>query len=165
MASGEILDPLENKSIAYSTILKETLYSAIPLHQFLDITRFSKFPNSRENIKTRCKNNFERFKGNYFILFLVCLAVFLLRELRALLLVGLWLFYFYICDNFPDSISFNNITVQKKYFLWFSIFVSGLFLLLFNGIVIGLSFTSVVFLSTSCAHMLFYKDVEDVEEV
>lgn len=165
MASGEILDPLDTKSTAYSSILKETLLSAVPLHQFLDITRFGKLPNTRENIKTRCKNNFEKFKGNYFILFLVCLAVFLLRELRALLLVGLWMFYFYIYDNFPDAINFNNITIQKKYFLWFCIFVSVLFLLLFNGIVIGLAFTSTVFLITSCAHMLFYKDVEDVEEV
>ncbi|KRH92315.1 Prenylated rab acceptor 1 protein [Pseudoloma neurophilia] len=168
MVQGEILDPMDSKSstCSYTSIIKDTLFSAVPLHQFLDITKFSKPPKSRENIKTRCKNNFEKFKGNYFILFLICLAVFLLRELRALLLLSLWVFYFYICDNFPDVIYLNNnMSIQRHYFFYFCIFISAIFLFMFHGIIIGLAFTSAVFLTITCLHMLFYKDVEDVEEL
>lgn len=171
MVHGEILDRVDMKPATYTELIKSTLMSTVNIQQFFDISHFANIPRSREGIKNRLRINSEKFKGNYFIILLLCLGGFLLRELRALILVGLWMFYFYVCDNFfaviPEgsTLDINSISIKKEYFLYFCVFVSALFMLLFNGIIIGLVFTLSLFLVLSMAHMLFYREEESVDEL
>lgn len=171
MTLGEIPD-FDPKQQTYTELLKDTLFSAVNIQQFFDPSQFTSWPKTRDQFKKRLNTNAERFKGNYFIILLICIGVFLFRELRALLLVSLWLFYFYVCDNFINSIpegtdllQIHTVSFRKEYFLYFCLFVSAMFLILFHGIIFGLVFTMGIFLTLSLTHMTFYRDEECVDEL
>lgn len=165
MVQGEINETAPKDRTTYLDSFKEIVRSSEDVRTFIDITSMST-PRSKEEIKKRASTNIERFKGNYLIISAIFVFIFLIRQLSALFVLVLWISYFVAADYLDEQFTVAGIPLRKEYVLYFCVFLTASYLILFNSIIISLMVTLSLCMIVIVAHMLFYKaDDELLEDI
>merc|ERR1712121_604870 len=143
---GMIQGDIQNEKLNYHLKLKKIIQSSKSPQTILNYKKIKKIPLQKQILKNRIIKNFKNFKGNYLLFLILSVTIFLIFDLRILIPIFLWSIYFYFVDlNDENFFDIFNFKVEKKYFLYGNIFLSGAFLIFFNTILLKLSFMIVIY--------------------
>ncbi|KAG0435377.1 hypothetical protein DMUE_4756 [Dictyocoela muelleri] len=141
------------------TEINESIRNMPDVRKFIDISKFS-FPETLSDAKHRAELNFDNFKGNYFIIIMICTLVFLIKEILSIPLVALWVCYFYFAPKLGDNYRIANVTMDKTKYLVITLGISVVYCLFFKNIIFNLMVTFSIATFLVIGHMIAYEPEE-----
>lgn len=131
-------------------------------NDFLDIKKF-KWPKDIKEFQENISINFQKFKGNYILLFLMFAILFLVFKPKAVIFAFIWILYFYMKKRDVSFIIFNY-EVKTEHMLPIAIGASFVLLILLNSVIIVAMCIFSLFVLTSFSHLCLY-DTKLIENI